>query len=139
MWTCPSSKCASGNLLIGIVRSDGTVAAISPTLEVDDEFVCQARDASHRAPETRFRFAGPCVTTSCQQWTGSRCAIGDLVAGASQPNSEPLQPCSIRSTCRWWSQNGRAACRSCSLVVHTPPVPEEEEEEKRDAPPTLRT
>ena len=118
--TCPSHICASGNLLIGIVNSDGNVVPLRNPLEVDDDFVRRASAASHQSPESRFRFAGPCVTTSCKQWTGSRCAIGDVVAAAWQEDSGALQPCSIRATCRWWAQNGPSACSSCLLVVRTP-------------------
>lgn len=121
--TCPSSDGAIGNLLIGIVCSDGTVAATRPPLGIDDDFVKKASVSSDQPPETRFRFAGPCVTTACQQWAGTRCAIGDLVANASTTTAGHLPPCDIRPTCRWWSQNGPAACRSCALVVHTPPKP----------------
>jgi hypothetical protein len=118
--TCPSSDCSTGNLLIGVVQRDGTVSRVQPPLEVDDHFVRRAEESSQHPPEARFRFAGPCVTTSCQQWTGSRCAVGDLVANAT-PDVEALQPCAIRATCRWWSQNGPRACTSCSLVAHSRP------------------
>jgi hypothetical protein len=116
--TCPSSHCAPGNLLIGIVAGDGSIVPIRPPLAVDDTFVDDARQASQRPAEARFRFAGRCVTSSCQQWTGSRCGIGDIVA-ASRPEPEPLRPCVIRPTCRWWAQNGPDACRGCALVAHT--------------------
>jgi hypothetical protein len=118
--TCPSSHGAPGNLLIGIVAGDGSVMAVRPPLPVDETFVDQARHASERPPEARFRFAGPCETNSCRQWTGSRCAVGDIAA-ATHRGPQPLQPCAIRPTCRWWAQNGAAACRGCTLVVHTPP------------------
>ena len=118
--TCPSSHCAPGNLLIGIVSGDGAIVPVRPPLPVDETFVDGARQASERPPEARFRFAGRCVTSSCRQWTGSRCSIGDIVA-ASRPDPEPLQPCVIRPTCRWWLQNGPAACHGCTLVAHTAP------------------
>jgi hypothetical protein len=116
--TCPSSHCAPGNLLIGIVAGDGSIVPVRPPLPVDETFVDEAQQASGRPPEARFRFAGRCVTSLCRQWTGSRCVVGDVVA-ASDPGPQSLQPCAIRPTCRWWAQNGPAACRGCTLVVHT--------------------
>lgn len=116
--TCPSSHCAPGNLLIGIVAGDRSIVPVRAPLAVDETFVEQAHEASERPPEARFRFAGRCVTSACRQWSGSRCGIGDIVA-AADPGSQPLQPCAIRPTCRWWAQNGPAACRGCTLVVHT--------------------
>lgn len=116
--TCPSGLCAAGNLLIGIVQGNGVVAPVTPALEVDDSFVQRAIGSSVHPPEARFRFAGHCVTTSCEQWTGTRCAVGDK-AVRLQPSRQALAPCSIRATCRWWKQNGSAACAACSLMVHT--------------------
>ncbi|ADP82639.1 hypothetical protein [Pseudofrankia inefficax] len=121
--TCPSSSCEPGHLLIGIVRPDGTTAGVWPPLPIDEAFVASAR-AADRVPEARLRFAGPCVTSQCHQWHGDRCRIGDLVAGQPQAAVGPgaaaaPPPCAIRATCRWWSQNGVAACRSCPKVVHT--------------------
>lgn len=122
--TCPSRDCASGNLLIGVVRADGTVARMHPPTEIDDRFVDRACHASSRPAEARFRFSGPCVTGACENWTGTRCGVSDAITAAVSPECLPLQPlprCEIRPTCRWWSQNGTAACRMCSLIVHTPP------------------
>jgi hypothetical protein len=141
--SCPSSSCAEGHLLIGIVRPDGTIAPVRPPLELDAPFVRRA-EASGRAPESRMRFAGPCVTDRCRHWIagpdaepdagpdarpgggpmpGPRCGLADLVADAAPAGPEaaatPLPPCAIRSTCRWWAQRGASACRVCPQIVHT--------------------
>jgi hypothetical protein len=117
--TCPSSSCAPGNLLIGIVRPDGTLAPVRPPLELDATFVARAR-AGERAPEARMRFAGPCVTDRCRHWQDRRCGVADLAASAA-PDGDPaeLPPCPIRATCRWWAQRGAAACRICPAIVHS--------------------
>ncbi|MEV7779917.1 hypothetical protein [Kitasatospora sp. NPDC088351] len=70
--TCPSSLCAPGHLLLGIVRQDGTVAALRPPPAVDAEFTARASAPGLRPPEARFRFAGPCVEAACGQWEGDR-------------------------------------------------------------------
>lgn len=118
--TCPSSTCTPGNLLIGIVRHDGTVVPLRTPLSVDERFAERA-SAEKRPPETRFRFAGPCVESGCENWSGGRCGVAD-VAVAEIPASDhtALRPCAIRATCRWWTQHGPAACRRCAYVIHTP-------------------
>ncbi|MDG6106447.1 hypothetical protein Daura_27190 [Dactylosporangium aurantiacum] len=120
--TCPSSSCTPGNLLLGIVRPDGTMAQLRPPLEVDETFVRRAQ-AGDRVPEARMRFAGPCVTSRCRQWTGERCGVADLIADRAaalpDPDAAGLAPCAIRATCRWWAQRGADACRICPAVVHT--------------------
>ena len=65
-----------------------------------------------------MRFAGPCVTDRCQHWGGGRCGVGDLIASAATGDAQP-PPCPIRATCRWWAQNGVAACHVCPMIVHT--------------------
>lgn len=114
---CPSSVCAPGNLLIGIVMPDGHVAGVRPPLEVDEQFT-DAAAAGPRPPEARFRFAGPCVEERCQHWIGRSCRIAAVTAAATG-SIGPLQPCPIRATCRWWAQEGAAACTTCPQVVHT--------------------
>ncbi|MFB2972660.1 hypothetical protein ACE1CD_27180 [Aerosakkonema sp. BLCC-F183] len=39
---------------------------------------------------------------------------------------ERLPRCQIRSNCRWWKQEGRAACRRCPQVVTTVYKPAEQ-------------
>lgn len=122
--TCPSSSCAAGHLLLGIVRPDGTVAALHPPLPVSAEFAERAAAPGLRPPEARLRFAGPCVESACRQWAEDRCSLGDAVAGpgrAERAVDDTLAPppCAIRPTCRWWAQGGADACRICPHIVHT--------------------
>jgi hypothetical protein len=116
---CPSSRCAAGATLVGIVMSDGHVAYATDRIEIDEEFVRRAREG--RSPERRFRFASPCVRGACSQWTGTRCGVIDSVLQAL-PTSDAgfegeLPCCSIRPQCRWFSQTGAAACAVCPLVI----------------------
>lgn len=67
-----------------------------------------------------MRFAAPCLTTGCTQWSKGGCGVVEKVlvhlalpdaAGAALP------PCLIRATCRWFSQRGARACAVCDLVI----------------------
>lgn len=117
--TCPSSRCEPGATLLGVVNADGTVGYISPALTIDEDFVATARRG--RTPESRFRFAGPCVESGCRQWTGSSCGVIERVLEADLAEAAPdrgsLPHCSIRSSCRWFAQEGAAACAVCPLVI----------------------
>ncbi|MFE2151524.1 hypothetical protein ACFXAO_16010 [Streptomyces lavendulae] len=113
-----------GHLLLGIVRPDGTVAALRPPLLVSTEFAERAAAPGLRPPEARFRFAGPCVESACTQWAAGRCSLGDVVAGlgrSERAGGDALTPppCAVRPTCRWWAQGGADACRVCPRIVHT--------------------
>ncbi|MFE7409874.1 hypothetical protein [Streptomyces laurentii] len=128
--TCPSSSCTAGHLLLGIVRPDGTVAALHPPLPVSTAFADRAAAPGLRPPEARFRFAGPCVESACRQWAEGRCTLGDEVADRGRAeraeragaDASAPPPCAIRPTCRWWAQGGADACRICPGVVHTTTV-----------------
>lgn len=117
--TCPSARCEAGATLLGIVTGDGTVAYLSPPLQIDQAFVDRA--AEGRPPEQRFRFAAPCVESGCGRWTGSRCEVIDAVATAEVEPPAELPQCSIRSSCRWFAQSGRDACGVCPLVLTESP------------------
>jgi hypothetical protein len=117
---CPSARCESGALLLGVVGADGRVGFVVPPLPVDDAFVAQA--SLGRAAETRFRFAGRCVEAECWHWRENRCTLVDtavrtLAAQAGPRGERSPRPCGIRRSCRWFAQHGRAACDICPLIV----------------------
>lgn len=114
--TCPSSVAEVGSQLIGVVGPEGRVAFLGTPLPVTESFLEVARQG--RKPEQRFRFAGPCHEGRCSQWTGTRCGVADTVVEALETDLEAaLRPCLIREACRWWQQQGRAACSVCEQVV----------------------
>jgi hypothetical protein len=113
---CPSMRCEDGVLLLGVIQSDGRAAFLPAPLPVNAEFVHIARKG--RAPERRFRFAGPCRETGCGSWTEGRCGIADTVVTHLNPAPDgPVPPCAIRKSCRWWAQSGARACHACRFVV----------------------
>jgi hypothetical protein len=112
---CPSSRCEPGASLIAIL-DEGRLAHITPALPVNEAFVASARE--HGSPEARMRFASPCLKAGCAQWTGSSCGIIEQVVAAEiGPSGGRLPRCAIRPSCRWYAQEGAAACRACPLVV----------------------
>jgi len=68
---------------------------------------------------TSLRAAMPCATKGCINWDGSRCSVPDqmnyLLKEKIKPN--PILSCAIRTSCRWYAQEGIAACSICPLVV----------------------
>jgi hypothetical protein len=118
--TCPSARCEEGAVLLGIVGGDGLVAYVRPQLEIDEDFVQEAKKG--RSAERRFRFASACVEGACAQWTGSRCSIIEMALTEQEAGRVPrltgsLPHCSIRSNCRWFEQVGPRACGVCPLVI----------------------
>lgn len=121
-YTCPSATCKPGATLLGVIGENGQVGYLTPAITVDEEFVEKAKRG--RSPRKRFRFAGPCVEESCAQWTGSRCGVIDMVLDAVEtldqapPREDGELPrCAIRSSCRWFAQEGTTACAACPFVI----------------------
>jgi hypothetical protein len=104
-------------MLLGVMTPEGRIAYVHPPAVVDEEFVAQ--EHARGRPERRFRFAGPCIEGQCPQWTGNGCGIAPIVgqARAGEEASRRLPACSIRRTCRWFFQEGAAACSVCPLLV----------------------
>jgi len=114
---CPSARGEKGAILLGLVQANGGIAYIPDELVIDDEFLRIAR--AGRTPEKRFRFSARCATTDCKQWTGDKCGVPQKVLEHVRPGPDctALPNCSIRPRCRWWRQEGEAACHICPQVI----------------------
>ena len=114
--TCPSSLGQVGSNLLGVVNANGTVGFFTDPVEVTQEFIDDAGDFDNL--ERRFRFSNKCVQSGCKQWTGTECGvIKAVLALDSIPAKKDLPACNIRSTCRWFSQEGAVACNGCRYVI----------------------
>jgi hypothetical protein len=112
---CPSGRAVPGAVLLGVVQTDGRVGYITPRMEVDEDWLAIARTG--RDLEKRYRFATPCARTECEHWRG-RCSVGDAALDlTNRAASDQLPRCSVRRTCVWYAQSGRAACTACPRVI----------------------
>jgi len=99
-----------------VVQSNGLVAYLGEPIKIDADFVAEAR--MRQSPERRFRFSAKCQEGACQQWTGTRCGVIDkMLEQLGEIDETTLPKCGIRGYCRWFRQNGVAACHACRLVV----------------------
>jgi hypothetical protein len=103
----------------------GTVAEpemipLVPAVPVTDELLALAGPVS---PGEVFRFAGRCVEGGCRHWEEQvqRCRLVAKTVEFVPIVVEKLKPCAIRSTCRWWAQEGKAACVRCPQVASSDP------------------
>ena len=72
-----------------------------------------------------LRFAAPCQETACCHFDGSKCNLVTRIVNILPPVADSLPACLIRPTCRWYAQEGRAACSRCPQVVTYVAEPEE--------------
>jgi len=71
------------------------------------------------APAEVFRFAAPCANSACGHYddTEHKCRLAEKTVRWVEQAVDSLPKCSIRASCRWWQQEGPAACRRCPQVV----------------------
>jgi hypothetical protein len=103
--------------LLGVVeRTDEgpRVAYLNEDVSVTDELLAQTMPVP---PTEVFRFAAQCEERRCTHFDGARCQLATRIVHILPVVVETLPICLIRSTCRWFSQEGRAACVRCPQVV----------------------
>jgi hypothetical protein len=124
---CPSARPEMpGALAFGIVA--GTVEAprlthLTEPQPVNEELLALAHPA---APTEVFRFAAPCAGDACQHFDGQDCRLATRIVQILPAAVSSLPPCALRPECRWWQQEGKAACLRCPQVVSECYDPSEE-------------
>jgi hypothetical protein len=117
---CPNANPVIGGLILGVVNDKGQTTILPEPEIVDKEFYeTVIKDADL---EMKFRFSHPCVKGKCGHWQeGHGCDVPATVMNRVEEKmiQEGLMPeCSIRSFCRWYTQEGPKACSLCPLVVN---------------------
>lgn len=119
---CPSaSPQAAGGFVFGIVEgtaADPLVSYLAVPLSITDELLSLAEPAR---PTEVFRFAAPCAAAACSHFDGTHCTLVQRVTSALPEVVGALPACRLRPRCRWWQQEGRAACLRCPQVVTESP------------------
>jgi hypothetical protein len=115
---CPSARPESGeSVVFGIISgtvAEPRVAYLKQPQPVTDELIAKA---SPITPAEIFRTAAPCAAKGCQHFDGQDCRLATRIVEKLPAVAEELPPCSIRRDCRWWQQEGKAACMRCPQVI----------------------
>lgn len=112
---CPSYQCVSGAQLIGIAQANQQIEFIGNPIRIDRQFVKIAQEG--RPPETRFRFAKKCGKSICANWAGGHCGLIAELRDNREGLGGELPNCGIRDRCRWYAEQGAAACDICPNIV----------------------
>jgi hypothetical protein len=115
---CPSSHpSVEGCQVIGIVEQ----AAGGPEVAYLNEHIAATPEVLDLAgpanPGEVFRLAAPCQTRTCPHFDGGACGLITSIVKTLAPVVDALPPCLIRKECRWFHQEGAAACHRCPQVV----------------------
>lgn len=74
------------------------------------------------APTQVFRFAAKCEENRCSHFSSGKCSLGERIVRQLSEVVEELPVCQIRAGCRWYAEQGAAACRRCPQVITMIPV-----------------
>jgi hypothetical protein len=115
---CPSALPEmDGAVIFGVVggtTQEPRVAHLVQPLPVTDELLALAEPAS---PLQVFRTAAPCAMSACAHFAQNRCRLVSRIVDELPAAVDGLPACRIRPDCRWWQQEGPAACHRCPLIV----------------------
>lgn len=115
---CPSARPESDDAVVfGVIGGTVTepcVAYLKQPLPITEELIAKAGPVT---PAEIFRTAAPCAAKGCQHFDGKDCRLAMRVVEKLPAVAEALPRCSIRRDCRWWKQEGKAACMRCPQVI----------------------
>ena len=115
---CPSAQPGMDRaMVIGVVRSDGSrpvVEYLNARLPAAPEILAMSAPLK---PTEIFRLAATCAEGKCPHFDGADCRLATRVATMMAPTVDALPPCAIRKECRWYSQEGTAACLRCPQIT----------------------
>lgn len=115
---CPSVPPeAAGAVVFGVIGGPANrpmVRYLQRGLPMTDEIIQMVAPA--QVPEV-LRLAGRCAAEACAHFDGARCSLAQRVVSELPEVVDSLPPCSQRSHCRWWTEQGKDACFRCPQVV----------------------
>ena len=115
---CPSAQPdMEDSLVLGVLEDtpDGKrLAWIEQPQAVTPQLLSLTREVD---PRNIFRFAARCEESRCVHFDGQDCNLATRIVQILPRAVEVLPPCSIRAECRWYQQEGKAACFRCPEVA----------------------
>ena len=115
---CPSAQPGmQASRVLGVVAGTAEapeLAYLNERLDVSAELLASTAPAK---PTQVFRFAAHCEEKACCHFDGRNCSLATRIVQILPAVTEALPACLIRPECRWYQQEGRAACMRCPQVV----------------------
>lgn len=114
---CPGAQPDAADAVVFAVRNavDGVrVGYLASAVKVTPEVLSLVDEVD---PLEVFRIGAPCAGSGCVHFAADRCGLAARIS-AEVPAAVDIAPaCSLRSTCRWFSQEGTAACLRCPAIL----------------------
>lgn len=117
---CPSAQPDMQNCrVLGVVQPSPTggnsqLVYLNQILPATKDVLAMAAPAP---PTQIFRLAATCEESKCSHFDGKDCRLATRIVEMMPEVVDTLPPCLIRKDCRWYSQEGGAACKRCPQVT----------------------
>jgi hypothetical protein len=101
--------------ILGVVQQDGPapkIVYLTEILSATDEVLALASPL--KATEV-FRLSATCAEHKCPHFDGADCRLATRVMLPAVVDAMP--PCTIHKDCRWFAQEGGAACKRCPEIT----------------------
>ncbi len=115
---CPSAQPGMDRCqVLGVVDHDGP----APMLRYLNQAVPATPEvlasSAPLKPTEVFRLSATCAERQCPHFDGSDCRLAARIVNILPAVVDSPPPCIIRHECRWYSQEGGAACKRCPGVT----------------------
>lgn len=115
---CPSAQPdMAGARVFGVRRTgpDGPrTGYLDHAVDVTPDVLAMAAPVP---PTQVLRMAATCEESRCSHFDGTDCRLATRIVQLLPAVVTVLPRCAIRAECRWFAQEGRAACLRCPQVV----------------------
>ncbi len=131
---CPSAQAsADGARIYGMMTGAPEARRVGYLTEVQPISEKLLGLAGSAKPTQLFRIAAPCANGGCKHFKNSACTLAQRIVEGLPAVVNALPACQIRSTCRWFRQEGREACVRCPQVMTDRPNASDYEKQIADA------
>ena len=115
---CPSAQPGMNQCrVLGVVQRDGPTPMLQ-YLSQDLPATSEVLEMSAPLKPTEvFRLAATCAEGKCPHFDGSDCRLATRIVQILPAVVDTLPLCIIRKECRWYSQEGGAACKRCPQIT----------------------
>ena len=115
---CPSAQPGMDQCqVLGVVDHSGE----RPVLQYLDQHLPASPEvlalSAPLKPTEVFRLAATCAEHRCPHFDGTDCRLAGRIVRRLPPSVETLPACTIRKDCRWFAQEGSAACKRCPEIT----------------------
>jgi hypothetical protein len=115
---CPSAQPGMDNCrILGVVQQDGPASRLVYLNEILPATNAVLALSAPLKPTEVYRLSATCAEHKCPHFDGADCQLATRIVQLLPAVVDTLPPCTIRKDCRWFSQEGGAACHRCPDIT----------------------